>query len=257
MMIRRNSSRSVVARVAFAIALVAGVACASSGPNLSTLDADALLERGLERLGEEKWDQAIRALEQFIFQYPTHERYPEARFRLGDAYAGKNDRLIAASEYGRLADDFPNGPWADDARFRVCEMYEQLSPIPARDQEYTVTAIDHCRSLRAFYPDSEYAPRAAEIITELENKLAQKELESGDFYFDAKAWDPAIIVYQHLLEKFPTSRAAPVALLRMYEAYTAIGYAEEAQDVRERLLQQFPDSEAARQLRGSPVVGSR
>jgi hypothetical protein len=43
----------------------------------------------------------------------------------------------------------------------------------------------------------------------------------------------------------------------MYEAYTAIGYAEEAQEVRERLLQQFPDSEAARQLRGNPVVGSR
>lgn len=256
-MTSRNASRSVYVRTFLVILLVTGAGCASSGPNLSGMDASALLDRGLERLEAEEWDQAIRALEQFIFQYPTHERYQEARFRLGDAYAGKSDRLIAASEYGRLADDFPNGPWADDARFRVCQMYEQLSPIPARDQEYTVTAIDHCRSLRAFYPDSEYAAPAAEIITALENKLAQKELATGDFYFDAKAWDPAIIVYQHLLEKYPTSSAAPVALLRMYEAYTEIGYTEEAQEVRERLLQQFPDSEAARQVRGSQVAGTR
>lgn len=253
MNIRRTRHRSVLVRATLSILLIAGAGCASSGPNLSTLDADALLVRGLERLEAENWDQAIRALEQFIFQYPTHARYQEARFRLGDAYAGKNDRLIAASEYGRLADDFPNGPYADDARFRVCEMYQELSPIPARDQEYTVTAIDHCRSLRAFYPDSEFAPAAAEIITELENKLAQKELETGNFYFDAEAFDPAIIVYQHLLEKYPTSRAAPVALLRMYEAYTEIGYAEEAQEAKDRLLQQFPDSEAARQVRGTQV----
>jgi outer membrane protein assembly factor BamD len=226
-------------------------ACASSGPNLSTLDPEALLERGFGQLADGKWDQAIRSLEQFIFQYPTHERYQEARFRLGDAYAGKKDRLIAASEYGRLADDFPNGPWADDARFRVCEMYHALSPIPPRDQEYTVTAIDHCRSLRAFYPDSEYAPRAAEIITELQNKLAEKELKNGDFYFEAKAYDSAIIVYQHLLENFPVSASAPTALLRLFEAYTEIGYAEEAAQARERLLEEFPDSEAARQLRGS------
>jgi outer membrane protein assembly factor BamD len=221
------------------------------------MDPETLLARGLERLDEESWDQAIRALEQFIFQYPTHARYQEARFRLGDAYAGKDDRLIAASEYGRLADDFPNGPYADDARFRVCLMYEDLSPIPARDQEYTVTAIDHCRSLRAFYPDSEFAAPAAEIIARLENKLAQKELETGNFYFHAKAYDPALIVYQHLLEKYPTSQAAPVALLHMYEAYTEIGYAEEAQEIRERILQQFPDSEAARQLRGTQVAGPR
>ena len=257
MNMRRTSSRVFFVRVTLTIALLAGAGCASSGPNLSTLDADTLLSRGLERLDAEKWDQAIRALEQFIFQFPTHARYQEARFRLGDAYAGKNDRLIAASEYGRLADDFPNGPYADDARFRVCQMYEALSPIPARDQEYTVTAIDHCRSLRAFYPDSEFAEPAAEIITRLENKLARKELETGNFYFDAKAFDPAIIVYQHLLEKYPTSQAAPVALLRMYEAYTEIGYAEEAQEVRDRLLQQYPDSDAARQLRGNQVAGSR
>ncbi|MGH7501438.1 MAG: outer membrane protein assembly factor BamD [Longimicrobiales bacterium] len=235
-----------------AILLLAG--CASSGPNLSTMDADTLLDRGLERIAEEEWDEAIRALEQFIFQYPTHDRYQEARFRLGDAYAGKDDRLIAASEYGRLADDFPNGQWADDARFRVCQMYYELSPIPPRDQEYTMTAIDHCSSLMAFYPDSEFAPRAAEIITQLQNKLAEKELQHGDFYFKAGAYDSAIIVYQHLLENYPTSAAAAMTLLRLYQSYTEIGYEDEATQARERLLKEFPDSEAARQLRGSQLA---
>ena len=55
--------------------------------------------------------------------------------------------ITAANEFSRLATDFPAGPWADDARFRVCESYYELSPHPQLDQEYTRGALDHCQSI--------------------------------------------------------------------------------------------------------------
>ncbi|MCI0436111.1 MAG: outer membrane protein assembly factor BamD [Gemmatimonadetes bacterium] len=241
----------LIRRLAAGAVVVGVAACGSGAPNLGQLPADALYARGVERLEAGKWDEAIRALEQFIFQYPTHENYQEARFRLGKAYAGKNEHIMAAGEFSRLADDFPTSDWADDARFEVCREYHELSPIASRDQQYTVAAIQHCESLLAYYPDSEYAPQAREVIAALLDKLAEKVFRGGEFYFKSKAIDSAINVFEHVVETFPTSAWAPRALLRLHEAYVTIGYTEEAQQARERLLRDYPESEEARQLKGA------
>jgi len=239
------------------VSCIALLGCGSGAPNLGQMPADALYARGIERIEAGKWDEAIRSLEQFIFQYPTHEKYQEARFRLGSAYSGKNEHIMAAGEYSRLADDFPTSPWADDARFEVCREYTALSPIVMRDQQYTVAAIQHCESLLAYYPDSEFSPQARAIITALSDKLAEKLYRGGEFYFSGKAYDSAINVYEHLLTTFPASAWAPRALLRLYESYVSIGYAEEASQTRERLLREYPDSDEARQLKGAAGAAAR
>jgi tetratricopeptide (TPR) repeat protein len=155
------------------------------------MDADQLLARGMERLESHKWQDAIQALEAFVFQYPTHARYQEARYRLAEAYYGKGEYISAATEFGRLANDFPTGTWADDSRYQVCDSYAHLSPKPQLDQEYTQEAIDHCQSLLAYFPDSEFAERGREILTQLTNKLAQKIFLNGEHYFKRNAFDSA------------------------------------------------------------------
>lgn len=233
------------------ITLLLATGCASSGPRLAELEADALYQYGLDRAADHKWNDAARALEQFIFQFPTHPRYQEARYRLGEVYFSKKDYLIAANEFSRLADDYPNGEWADDARYQVCSAYHTLSPKPQLDQEYTRTALVHCQSLLAYFPQSEYAPRARLMITELENKLARKIFLNGEHYFKRDAIDSAIIYFGMCLEAYPNSAVAPEALLRLYESYVKIDYTDEATAIRDRLLREFPDSEQAQRLKGS------
>lgn len=238
-------------KIALLVALTALAGCSSHGPQLSQFDADQLLNYATERIESEDWKDASRALETFVFQYPTHPRYQEARYRLGQVYFDREDYLSAASEFARLADDYPNGDFADDARFGVCAAYARVSPEPRLDQEYTRTAITHCESLLGFYPDSEYAPRAREMITELRNKLAEKTYLIGRDYLRLKAYDSAIIYFDDLLEQYPASASAPKALYGLYKAYEGIGYTEDANAARERLLREFPESEEARRLGGS------
>jgi outer membrane protein assembly factor BamD len=221
------------------------------------MDADQLLQYALDRLDAHKWDDASRALDQFIFQYPTHERYQEARYRLGEAHFGKGEYLIAASEFSRLASDFPAGQWAQRARFEVCDSYYRLSPRPQLDQEYTHTAFDQCRSVLASYPGGEYADTVRTMLTELQNKLATKELETGKHYFKRGAYDSAILYYEKVLAGYPSSPAAPKALLGLYRSYEEIGWEEEARQTRERLLRDFPESAEAKHLgSGSAVAPS-
>jgi outer membrane protein assembly factor BamD len=239
-------------RSAAIVAMLIGLtACASSAPPYETMTPEELIQLGIDEAGDEDWNDAIAAFERFIFQYPTHERYQEARFRLAQLYFDREEFITAANEFARLAGDFPGGQYSEESRFKVCGSYYELSPRPQLDQEYTRGAITHCESLLAYYPNSEFAEPARTMVADLTNKLADKLFLAADHYYKRGAYDSAIQYFGQLLERFPTSAAAPRSLLRLYQAYGEIGYEEEAAEARERLLRDFPTSEEARIVRGS------
>ena len=229
------------------LALLAG--CASRGPAVSQMPPDSLLELGLQKLAERDWDDAIEALQPFTIQYPSHARYQEARLRLADAFLGKKEYISAAADYVRLAADFPSGEYADDARFGVCAAYAALSPRPQLDQQYTEAALDHCQALANVFPDSPFTPGAAELAQEMRDKLAEKMYRTGDYYFKLRAYDSAVQYLDDTLELYPGAAVVPRVLLRLYQAYQALGYSDEAQGARERLLRDFPSSEEAARIR--------
>ncbi len=245
----RRQLSSVFASGSLAVVLLLA-GCASTGPPLSELGPSELYQRGLSELADENWLRAVDAFERLALEYPTFERAEEARFRVGEAYAGNEEYITAANEYLRFVSEYPRSDLADDARYRVCTAYRELSPDVQLDQEYTRAAIEHCQALIAYYPNSEYVPQAREIIGAMRNKLARKVLESGEYYFGRDAYDPAIVYYEDLLERFPESSSAPKALFRLVEIYQEFGYQEELEEARERLLQEFPDSPEAQQVSG-------
>ncbi len=213
----------------------------------SQKDAQSYFNQGLVLTFAFNHAEAIRAFERITMEYPTHPRIQEVRFRLADSYFGRKEYVTAASEFVRLATDYPSGSWADDARYKVCDAYYRLSPKPALDQEYTRAAIDHCQSLATYYPSSEFTPLAEEKVAELRDKLAVKALENAEFYFQRKAYDPAILYFEDLLREYPGTSVVPRALLRLVEIYVRIGYEEEAEAAKQRLLEEYPNTAEARQ----------
>jgi outer membrane protein assembly factor BamD len=228
-------------------------ACASRGPAFDTMDPDTLFQYAMGRLEDRDWSDAEAAFQRFVLQYPNHPRVAEARYRIGETYVGRKEHVTAAIEFNRLASEFPSGPWADDARFQVCQAYYRLSPPPALDQEYTTSAIEHCNNLITYYPDSDFVTRARAIIEELTNKLAEKEYVTGDTYFRRGAYHSANISFERVAAEFADSVWAPRALLRLYQSYTRLQYGPEAEAVKERLKQTYPNSPEAKQLGGSVV----
>lgn len=232
--------------------MVAMTACASTGEVPDNLSAETLFETGLTALHEEDWTDAIAYFERFTIQYPAHPRAQEARFNVSQAYFGKEEYITAANEFSRLANDYPAGPWADDARFKVCESYYELSPKPELDQQYTRAALDHCQSLITYYPESEMVPKAQELLDSLRNKLAEKAFLTGEFYYSRNAFDSAIIYYDAAVRDYPQTPTAARALHRLYETYVKLGYDEEAEAAKARLLKDYPTSPEARQLQEPP-----
>lgn len=240
-----------------AVAVVFGGACGPRGPLLHELGPDELYELGMTALAEKDWNKAIRAFTQMTSRFPGDPRNEEVRFQLGNAYFGKKEYISAAAEFVRLATDFPSGEYADDSRFKTCEAYYRLSPKPQLDQQYTQAAIEHCEALIAYFPNSEYAPRAQELIDDLRNKLAHKILLTGEYYYKRQAFDSSIIYFEDLLRQFPRSKYAPQALLRLIQTYQRLGYREELEATKERLLREFPNTAEAELARSISLANGR
>ena len=241
--------------IALGIAAALG-ACGARQVPLVNLSPEQLYERGQTALNDRKWTEAIEAFDQFVIQYATHPRVQEARYRLGEAYFGKKEYITAGSEFTRLANDYPAGPYADDARFRACESYYRLSPKVALDQQYTRSAFDHCQSMVAYFPNSEYVERAQQMMLELRQKLAEKEFQAGEYYYERNAYDSAIIYFDATVRDYADTPQAPRALARLVEIYQSLGYKEEEATTRQRLLKDYPNSPEAKAIQPSPATAN-
>lgn len=237
------------ARWLLGLFLVFVAACSTRQENLAELPPDALFDRGAEAFEARNFDRSIDLLEYFVGRHLGDPRAPEARMMLGRAHMEKREYATAAVHFQRLAADYPSHALAAEARFQTCESYYQLSPRPALDQEYTISAMIHCQSIPEYYPGTEHAEQAQEYVVEMRGRLAQKAYETGMFYFRRRAYDSAVVYFEDVVQQYADTEVAPAALGQLVETYTRIGYVEDAEEARERLLEQYPQSPEAQQVR--------
>jgi outer membrane protein assembly factor BamD len=243
----KTLSLPTVRAVLIGVALLGACAPRHTPPGL--LAPDVQFERGIEAFEAGRHARAIEFLQPFALQHVGDPRLPDALYMLGRAYTARREFVSAANEFQRLASEFPTHPNARAARLGTCEAYVSLAPRPQLDQEYTYAALNHCDAVAATFPGTAEAEQARQRVVEMRHRLAQKEYETGLFYFRRRAFDASVIYFQRAADEYPDTQVAPSALLRLHEAYTRIGYVEEAQEVRDRLLRDYPQSAEAQGLR--------
>lgn len=244
----RNSSTRAGPFLLFALLAILLPACASSGGPYQGMNLEDVFQIGMGHLENEEWGDAIEAFETVVFAAEGLESAAPSRYYLARSFYGDEQYITAAAEYERFLERYPTHELAPDAALGICESYVALSPIIPRDQGDTERAYRECQAAALDFAGTEEAQEAADLRDRMWQKLAEKVYHSGDYYFSRNLYDSAILYFQDVVDTYPDTDAAPRALARMYEAYQEIGYEEEAEETRERLLRDYPDSEAARTL---------
>lgn len=220
------------------------------------MNLEQVYEIGMDHLENEEWGDAIEAFETVVFGAEGLASAAPARYQLARAFYGDEQYLTAAAEFERFLERYPTHELAPDAALGICRSYVALSPIIPRDQGDTQRAYRECQAAALDFAGTEQARQAADLRDRMWEKLAEKVYHSGDYYFSRDLYDSAILYFEDVVETYPDTEAAPRALARMYEAYQEIGYEEEAQETRERLLREYPESEAARTLEQPDTAAS-
>jgi outer membrane protein assembly factor BamD len=235
--------------VLLALLLLLASGCGARQPNLALLPPDDLFAQAQEAFDARRFERAITLLEFFVSQHLGDPRAPTARLMLGEAHMERREYATAATHFQRLVTDFPAHPRAIEARLQTCEAYYRLSPRPALDQQYTLSALIHCEALAENFPLTPQGRLAGAHVDEMRHRLAQKVFETGMFYFRRRAYDSAVVYFESVTAQYPNTAVAPAALEQLVETYTRIGYVEDAEEARERLLTEYPQSPQAQALR--------
>ena len=227
---------------------LAGIACGGGVNVYQGMDPLSIYQMASEEYEAGAYDDAIQALDRILLTYSDWEGALGARLLLGHTHYEKGDYLSAQSEYNRFLDRYAGHGDAPIAALGVCRSLSALSPDLQRDQTYTNEAITICRNVVIDYAGTTQSVEAAEIANQMRMKLAEKELRTADFYLNRKLYDSAILYYEFVITFYSDTEFAPWALMGLYQSNVAVGYDDLAEEAKERLLREDPESAAATEL---------
>ena len=205
--------------------------------------ADKLYNEGLYLLNNKKNPKdAAKKFEEVERQHPYSEWARKALIMSAYAYyeSGNYDDCInSARRYVTL---HPGSPDAAYAQFLIGSSYFDQIPEISRDQERAEKAVQTLDEVVRKYPNSEYAVAAKRKIEMARDQLAGKEMEIGRYNLTQRNYIGAINRFKIVVTRYQTTRHVEEALLRLTEAYMALGIIDEAQTSAAVLGHNFPDS---------------
>jgi outer membrane protein assembly factor BamD len=152
------------------------------------------------------YDQAINALDNFLYLYPADAQVSYAHY------------LKALCYYNRISDVY-------------------------REQETTRKAKAELEILISQFPNSEYTRDARLKMELIDDHLAGKEMEIGRLYLFQNNLLAAIGRFNYVIQNFDKTVHTQEALYRLVEIYTTWGDIAEAKKVGALLGYNYPDSE--------------
>ena len=237
---RRVLSRSL----GIALMLLAVAGCASDKELMIPDEpADKLYNEGLYLLQQKRdYKEAAKKFEEVDRQHPYSDWARKALLMQAYAYYEAkeyDDTISAAKRYVAL---HPGSPDAAYAQYLIGSSYYEVIPDVTRDQQRTEAAMRELEQVIRRYPDTEYAASARRKLDVARDQLAGKEMMIGRFYLNRKDFSGAINRFKLVVTQYQTTRHVEEALMRLTEAYMALGIVEEAQTAAAVLGHNFPDS---------------
>jgi outer membrane protein assembly factor BamD len=235
---------------ALALVLLAGGLCGCTELNLFKKDdvppdepADRLYNEGLYLLNVKKDPkEAVKKFEEVDRQHPYSEWARKALIMSAYAnyQAGLYDECIAAAT--RYITLHPGSPDAAYAQYLIAMSNFDQIPDVTRDQSRTEKALAALDEVIRKYPNTEYAANAKQKVMVARDQLAGKEMAIGRYYLERRDYTGAINRFKVVVTKYQTTRLVEEALMRLTEAYMALGIVGEAQTAAAVLGHNFPDS---------------
>src|SRR3954454_8551158 len=206
-------------------------AAAPAPVSASSASLDSLWRHAENTVRHGKWSDAAKLLDRLLLEFqPGDPRIARTHFYLGEALYAQGRHLEAAREFRKASDETPNDPIAPEALLRLGDVYSDLWRRPELDPTYGQTALATYQELLNRYPDSAAAKRAQLLAAELNERFATKEFKAGMFYFRLKAYDSAILYLKDVVATYPKATVVPEALIKLVQAYQALGYREDVQE---------------------------
>lgn len=204
--------------------------------------AEVLFNDGLARLEKKQYEQAAKKFQELDKQYPYSSWSRKALILTTFAHYESGDYDDAIANGRRFVQLYPADQDAAYAQYLVGMSYYNQIPDVTRDQERTERALIALDEVGRKWPKSEYAADAKQRVLMARDQLAGKEMDVGRYYLKQRNYTGAVNRFREVLVRYQTTRHVEEALMRIAEAYMALGIVPEAQTAAAVLGHNFPES---------------
>lgn len=227
--------------IIFILPLSILISCKSSDVE-NILSAEERFEIGMIEFNDENYLEAINEFSVVTLQYPGSSVSDDAQYYLGECRFKKEEYLLAAYEYEALKRNMPASPLVPKAQYKIALAYYKLAPKSALDQTYTLKAIDEYQAFIEYFPADTLVLDAEVKITELRNRLAEKEYQTAVIYMKMEYYKAATYYFNNVLENFHDSKFSEQAYFGKIESLVKRKKISEATAEADKFLKKFPET---------------
>ena len=181
-----------------------------------------LYDKAMVALKKGKYDIARLDLQTLLNTYPDTEYAMRAKLSVADTWykeGGTAAMAQAEQEYKDFETFFPNVPEAAEAQMKIGDIYYSQMDKPDRDPQNVEHAETEYRQMMQQFPDSQLVPRAKQRLREVQEVLAQRQFEIGEFYAGHENWAASIARLETVQDNYPLFSHSDQTLITIGDAY--------------------------------------
>lgn len=177
--------------------------------------------------------------------------YAQTKFR-------QKDMITSGHYFQQLADQYPNGRYAEEALFMVGYTAFKTSNDYEHDHSDNKKAMEAFQVFLGVYPNSERRQLVNEYVADLRDRMAQKAFNYANLYYNVGHYRAAMVACRNMIMDFPDSKYREEVQFKLFKA--SVAYADrsieekkqarylEALTYYNKFREKYPDSRYNRQV---------
>lgn len=185
--------------------------CGEYNKILKSTDYELKYSYAKKYFNMKEFTKSATLLEELVPIYKGTASAEESLYLLAQSYYGQKDYLTASQYFNTYYTTYPKGEYTELARYYSGYGLYLDSPDPRLDQTQTYKAIAELQLYLEYYPQSERAKEAQNIMFESQEKPAFKELLATRLYYNLGTYmgnnfQSSVITAQNALKNYPYSK---------------------------------------------------
>lgn len=185
--------------------------CGEYNKILKSTDYELKYSYAKKYFNQKEYSKSATLLEELVTIFKGTADAEESLYLLAQSYYGQKDYLTASQYFNTYYTTYPKGEYTELSRYYSGYGLYLDSPDPRLDQTQTYKAIAELQLYLEYYPQSERAQQAQNIMFELQEKLAYKELLAIRLYYNLGTYMgnnylSSVITAQNALKNYPYSK---------------------------------------------------
>jgi len=212
-----------------------------------TFDPEKSLARASDLIENKEYEDARRILLEVKNRDLTKKYSPLAQLKIADSYVREEDYDLAAEEYKRFLEMYPDHKDAPYAQYQIAMTYFVQIESPERGYGAAVKALEEFEKLKRMFPRNPYREVIELRIDKCKTTMADYEFTVAEFYFNKGSYQSALGRYKQVLTKFPDYKREPTVLYQLALSYKKLGDKDKTAEYLNRLIAKYPDDKLAKQ----------